>query len=293
MTNKSSGFGSVLKKLEQGSKGGGPNVTKYLDDGESIVVRVLDASNTAFPYRAHSDHTTKIPPHTCHQEKGEKEDLYDKAAKVLIDEAVSHLDPKIKNFDDQSEEAKENYKRVRKESNRFEAKNRVKFGFINLKDGQPVIIDLAEKFAKQLILGFEKHEDKIDRNAFEITKTGVEANTTYGLERVLLDELSEEQKKHWDASEGKTFDKSLIDNTHFYRDEEQQLKDLVTMGFDVSRINLEAPEGVTAAPQEDVQQEVTQEAETVSVEESDVAAEEAMRAVEEFQMENDAESEPA
>lgn len=211
-------------KENNNSDNGNRVQNKYLKDGESLIVRIPNIETCVFFYEAHSDFEEKIRPHACHKINN-KEDLYDKAAKVLIKEAAPHW----KKGD------KEKYKEIRQYSNRFESQMRYKFGFYDLENGEPIIIDVSKKFGDTIVKQLEKHTNKINKFAFEISREGAETNTNYTL-MPYIDDLTDEQNNYFETCGEKDFDTSLYNKTLYFKNETQQLNDLEKMGFDVSRI---------------------------------------------------------
>lgn len=223
----------------------------FLQDNESILVRVPDLTSSVFPYQSHSyyvNENEKILPSVCHKVKGE-EDLYDKAFKVLIKE-VSPL----------YKENIEEWKIQRNIAKRFEPKNRFQFGFYKLEDGSPVIIDVAEKYAESIISSMKQLGANLYNFPITITRTGTEQNSSYSI-MPYLNPLDEEQQKHFNETASQSFNADLFVQTLYFKNEEQQLRDLVKMGFDVTKLGYNPPKETISAPaQETPAQDVSSEA---------------------------------
>lgn len=162
------------------------------------------------------------------------DDLYDKAVKVLYDEADAM---KAAGADEKEIEAK------RDEAYALKAKERYLVGFIGLDDGAPapMIIDLTKKQAKTIIAAIKKNANKAEKFAFTIGKEGSGQGTTVALDIIVDDEdMSAQAKKNFDLAveKGIEFDEELFEKVLSVASEDQQIEDLTKFGFDVSRIGI-------------------------------------------------------
>lgn len=228
MTKK---FGIDAVETAANQQGKGKNAKVYLKDGDSLIVRIPNLQTCASHYMAHSDFKCKIRPFACDKEKEDgSEDVFDKASKYLLDLAA-------KRYKDRKEGDEPDPDWVF--GKRLSPNMRIQFGFYNLADGQPIIIDLAKKYGDNILAQIKKAGDKIDKYAYEITRRGAESNADYSIQPY-LDDLTQVQTEHFEASTA-PFDTNLYQSSLFFKDEENQLKDLAKMGFDVRLIGYEPP----------------------------------------------------
>lgn len=143
-----------------------------------------------------------------------KNDYYDQAAEILYKDAKGQPD----------EQAKE----TRRIAGLLKAKPRYLMGFFNLDNGQPIIIDLSKKQAQGVLAPINKYEKKLDKLAFELSKTGSGQSTTVTL-NVLIDpdeDLNDEQRKHFDETAGKPFPEEIYGNCLYTKQPAEQLEDI-------------------------------------------------------------------
>jgi hypothetical protein len=214
-------------KQNQGE--GNKSIKRYLKDGETMLVRFPNVQTGIYTYKSHSDFEAEIRPHACYKMKGE-EDLYDKAAEVLIKEAAT--------FWRQGD--KDKYKEIRSYSNRFEDKPRVILGSYDLETGEEILFDLAGKHAKPIVEVLKENRDDLHETPFKLKRSGTNQDTNYTLMAVKLNKLTEQQQEHFNNAK-EEFDTALYEKSLFYKNEQSQLRDLEKMGFDVSRLNGEQP----------------------------------------------------
>ena len=78
--------------------------------------------------------------------------------------------------------------------------------------------------------------------AFELTKEGQGTSTTVSLTPVMFpdEDLDDNQRANLEKAP-KEFDKTRFDGILYEMDDEEMIEKLVEVGFDVSKIGLEAP----------------------------------------------------
>ena len=167
------------------------------------------------------------------------DDLYDKAVKVLYDEADAMTKA---GADEKAIEAK------RDEAYSLKAKERYLVGFIGLDDGEPtpMIIDLTKKQAKTIIAAIKKNAGKAEKFAFTVGKEGSGQATTVSLDIIVDDEdMTAQAKKNFDKAiaSGTKFDDELFEKVLSVASEDQQIEDLTKFGFDVARIGIGVEDG--------------------------------------------------
>jgi hypothetical protein len=159
------------------------------------------------------------------------DNLYQKAVDLLYADAK------------QSEDAGDSAKaeEIRDQAYQLKPKPRYLFGFINLADGQPIIVDTSKAQAKVLIAAIEKYAKKIGKVAFELSKDGQGTSTTVSLSPVLDmdDDLSDVERTNFEKASDTQVPDDLYENVLYVKDADEQQQDLVAFGFDVSRLGLD------------------------------------------------------
>jgi len=243
------------KKDQNKNQGeGNKSAKRYLKDGETMLVRFPNVQTGIYTYKSHSDFETEIRPHACYKMKGE-EDLYDKAAEVLIKEAATYW----------RQGDKDKYKEIRSYSNRFEEKPRVLLGGYDLETGEEILFDLAGKHAKPIIEVIKENKDELHETPFKIKRSGGNQDTNYTAMVVKLSKLTEQQQEHFNNAK-EAFNTELYEKSLFYKNEQSQLRDIEKMGFDVARLNGEVPVPVVETKTETTA-EVVEEPAAIAVEE--------------------------
>ena len=205
---------------------------KPFKSGTSYKVRVLTQEDFVMYYAASVYkvfNTTPVAPGS----------LYQKAADALYDEARGLGD---------GPEADE----IRDQAYQLKPKPRYLFGFVNLEDGKPLIIDVAKNEAQVLIAAIEKYAKNIDKRAFELAKDGSGQSTTVSLSPVLdMDEdLTDAERKNFEAAAKLTISDELFESVLYVKTEEEQAADLVAFGFDPARIGYSGAGEQSADPTE-------------------------------------------
>lgn len=151
--------------------------------------------------------------------------LYEKASKLLHDKAKRDNDEEVKTL-----------------ANAIRPRERYMFAFYNLENGQPVVIDVTKKQAETIIKGIQKFAKKLDNLPFELTKSGSGQATSVSITPVIdLDDLSKDEKKHWEATAGKAIDEEIF-NVLYMKNESEQLADLTVLGIDLNALEQEGKE---------------------------------------------------
>ena len=127
------------------------------------------------------------------------------------------------------------------EASKYRAKQRFALGFYDLNSGEQIIVDLSKNQAQAVHGAIKKYEKRIDKIAFELSKTGSSTSTTVTLSPVLdMDEDLTDKQREAFAKAPKEFDHSAFEHVLYEADEAEQVKLLVQAGFDVSLIGLDA-----------------------------------------------------
>lgn len=154
------------------------------------------------------------------------EDLtpWDKAWKYYADQSE-------KFGDDNSQEA---YK--------YKPKKRFALAMIDLNTGLPIIVDLSDKQFESVNDAFNKHVKRIDKMAFEITKSGKSTETKVVATPVMFPEedLTTEQLKHFKEASNRVTPE-MFEGLLFEQNDEQMVELLDQAGFDVTLVGFEKP----------------------------------------------------
>lgn len=177
-----------------------------LKSGQSVKVRIPSLNEVAEVFMHSVFKTFYSTP--C-----DKVDLYCELASALYDKAKNEKDEK------KAEE-------IRNTAYMLKGKPRYLFGFYNLADGQPIIVDLSKKQAQVIFAATAKFEKKLDTKAFEISKSGSGTATTLTIMPLDEEDLTADETKHFEATKGKAIDDAIYENCLFVKDKAEQLKDL-------------------------------------------------------------------
>lgn len=194
------------------------DVLKPFKSGTSYKVRVLSPEDFVEYYAASVYkvfNTTPVKPGN----------LYQKAADALYAEAKALGD---------GPEADE----LRDQAYQLKPKPRYLFGFANLEDGEPMIVDVSKKQAQTLIAAIDKYAKRLDKLAFELAKTGSSTSTTVTLSPIIdMDEdLTDAERKNFEAAAKLTISDELFESVLYVKTEDEQAADLIAFGFDPARI---------------------------------------------------------
>lgn len=129
-------------------------------------------------------------------------------------------------------------KRLRVEGYKFSGKERYAIGFHDLERGEDIVVDFTRDQAKDVHATIAKYAKKLDKIAFELSKTGASTDTKVTLMPIIdMDEdLTDKERANFDKSIGQPFNEKLFDGLLFEADEKQQIENLVAAGFDISLI---------------------------------------------------------
>lgn len=141
-------------------------------------------------------------------------------------------------FDQAQKASGEEEEKLKAEGRLYKGKQRFLLGFHNLETGEDIVVDLTKAQAQGVYGVIKKYEKKIGKLAFELSKTGESTSTTVTLSPLIdMDEdLTDQERKNFEAAVGKEFNAELFDNVLYEADEAEQVESLKTAGFDVSLI---------------------------------------------------------
>lgn len=115
-------------------------------------------------------------------------------------------------------------------------------GFYDLESGKDIVIDLTRNQAKIVFAAIKKYSKKLDKLAFEISKSGSSTSTTVSFSPIIdMDEdLTDKERAAFDKVAGEAFNDSLFDGVLYEASKAEQVELLTKAGFDVSKIGLTA-----------------------------------------------------
>lgn len=156
------------------------------------------------------------------------------------DKAWKYYSDKSEKFgDDNSQEA---YK--------YKPKKRFALAMIDLDSGEPVIVDLSDAQFVSVNDTFNKYIKRIDKMAFEITKSGKGTDTKVTATPIIEPEedLTKEQFKHFEKVSNRVTPE-MFAGLLYEQNEEQMIELLDQAGFDVTLVGLERPKKKSAEGQ--------------------------------------------
>lgn len=128
------------------------------------------------------------------------------------------------------------------EASKYRASQRFAMGFFDLTSGEPIIVDVSKNQAQAIHGVIKRNEKRLSDMSFELSKQGSGTSTTVSLTPIMYpeDDLTDAQRANLDKAP-ETFDMKLFEGLLFEADEDEQITNLITAGFDISLIGLERP----------------------------------------------------
>lgn len=128
------------------------------------------------------------------------------------------------------------------EAQKYRPKARFAVAFYDLTEGKPIAVDLSVKQFESVKSSIDKYAKRIDKVAFELSKSGVGTNTVVSLSPVLdmEEDLTKEQRKNFENAP-KEIDLTQFFSAPYVADEKEQIELLDKAGFDVTLIGYEKP----------------------------------------------------
>jgi hypothetical protein len=122
----------------------------------------------------------------------------------------------------------------------YRGKPRFLRAFFDLDTGKDIVIDLSPKQEKTIKAVIVKYAKKLDRIAFELSKTGEGTNAVVALSPIIdMDEdLTDKQRENYAKLSAAPFDMESLETCLYVADEAEQVKNLVIAGFDIGRLGL-------------------------------------------------------
>lgn len=131
-------------------------------------------------------------------------------------------------------------KAIRNEAYLLKGKPRYLVAFGNLETGEDSFVDLTPKQAKGVLAAITKYAKKLDKLAFELSKTGSSTDTVVTLSPIIdMDEdLTDVERANFEKCGAQSFNFELFEGFLYEADEAEQTKNLVIAGFDIGRLGL-------------------------------------------------------
>ncbi|MBC1832295.1 hypothetical protein HCA41_06405 [Listeria seeligeri] len=161
---------------------------------------------------------------------------WDLASKYYQDQ-VNELIESGKNKDDAD------VKPLRTKAADYRSKRKYIVPFIDLEAGEVIYIDFTKNQAESVISVIENYAEKgrLETTPFELSKTGQKTETKVSLMPAFKEDLSETASKNFEDLTAKNVTVNFEGLT-FVANEKAQIESLIASGFDVSLIDLAAPE---------------------------------------------------
>ncbi|WP_232696137.1 hypothetical protein [Brevibacillus daliensis] len=225
--------------------------------GTTLKVRVKSVTDTAeyYGYGVYNKVNTFVPKQPAERNaKG-----FITANPTVWDRAADHYYGLAKAAKDRGDETEE--KKAKDAAYLYKGKPRYLIGLGSLESGKDIVVDLTAKQGKTVIAAMQKYEKKIDKVAFELSKSGSSTDTVVSLTPILdMDEdLTDAERANFDKTGENPFDFALFDDCLYLADEEEQTKNLVVAGFDIGLIGLTIGAAAQTADTDDKPIEITDE----------------------------------
>jgi hypothetical protein len=215
--------------LQEEQKTDRKEILKYLKSGDSIKVAVLGLDFGE--YLQHGDYYLSsnfgVYSMPCLKHSGQ-EDLFDKAIPLMYDDSEKL---KAQGKEDEAEA-------MRRIANGLRAKKRMMFGFVDLSTGNQIVVDLSRTQGEAIANSILDYEEDLENIPFVLSKKGTGTSTTVTLQPIInLDKgLNDTERNNFEQAKGTKFNHELFEKVFFTKSREQQIQDLMKIGFDVTRI---------------------------------------------------------
>lgn len=235
-----SGFkkGAAALGALNAEQGGGNDleITKF-KSGTTLKVRVKGTEDVMqyFGYGVFGKVHTFIPKNPAERnDKGfvtANPTPWDKASQYLYNEAKKA---------EEAGKSEADVKKIKDQAYLYKGDERYLMGFGSLENGEDIIVDLSKKQAKAVYATIVKYEKKLDKLAFELSKTGQKTDTVVALSPIIdMDEdLTDVERANFQKCGEVPFNHAKFDGILFEADEKTQIENLVAAGFDIALIGL-------------------------------------------------------
>lgn len=228
--------GSEAVAAATAEKDGKGSALVSFPSGTTIKVRVKSVEDSAeyYAYSVFKKVNTFVPKEPAvRNAKG-----YITANPTVWDRAADHFYGLAKQAKEAGDEAAA--KEHSDQAYLFKGKPRYVMGFGSLETGEDIVVDLSAKQAKTVNAAIQKYAKKLDKVAFELSKSGSSTDTAVTLTPILdMDEdLTDAERANFVKCGEKPFDFALFEDCLYVADETEQIKNLVVAGFDIGLLGL-------------------------------------------------------
>lgn len=220
----------VLDLLYADNAGGTTNEFTSFKSGSKFYVKVLGDRDIKpfYSYGIFNVVNSFVP------DKQPKRDKYGNP----IDD-LTPWDLAYKYYKDKSQDWTDEYSQ---EASKYRAKLRFAMGFYDLTSGEQIVIDVSKNQAQAIHGVIKKFAGRLDKMAFELTKTGKSTSTTVSLTPVMFpnEDLTDEQRANLDKAP-EEFDHAKFEGINYEASYDEQVENLIKAGFDINLIGLKPP----------------------------------------------------
>lgn len=219
----------ALDALQASDESAANNEFTYLRSGDEITVKVPGLNIiSAFVYGSFSK---KIYSFVAENES-------EKSQRGFPVKNLTPFDKAWKHFKDQSDDWQDE---MSQEAGHYRCQRKFTIGFYDLDKGVPIMIEFTRNQAKVIVDTIKKYEKRLDQFAFELRKQGTGTNTTVSLSLIpVIEDLTDKQQKNF-AELPNDFEASNFEGLYYVMADDEQIKTLDRVGFDVSLVGLELP----------------------------------------------------
>jgi hypothetical protein len=232
---KGAGAVEVLETAEKAANTESMKFTK-LKSGSTLKVRVKGTTDLASYYN-YGSYDRGVYSFTPENPSVRNAKGFVESNPTPWDLAAQHYQDLAKKASDKAEEDN-----LKAEARIYRGELRFMMGFFDLETGEDIVIDFSKNQMTVIRTAILKYAKKIDKIAFEISKSGSGTSTTVSLSPVLdMDEdLTDKERAAFAKAEGQPFNDAIFDGVLYEMDEAEQIESLTKAGFDISLIGLSA-----------------------------------------------------
>lgn len=237
--------------MEEPKTSGDKPKKRFLKSGESIVVRIPSTKDFK-EYKSHGGLFLS-----------EKFQIYNCACLAHVngfdpyDKAVKELYTDLDGLKETKGEKSDEFKVLNKLVYDLRAKKKILLGFFDLETGDEIVLELTHNQGKTIAAQIQEYGESVYEIPFKISKQGTKTETTVTLMPIMNKvTLNGTQAKNFGATAGQIFNQELFSKVLYTKTDEQMIKDLNTIGFDVTRIGYEVPEMDELKTDEEVKEAV-------------------------------------
>lgn len=245
MTNYTNGTDALNALTETG--GGDNSFTKF-NVGSSYRVRALGLSDL-FTYIGYGNQKKGVS--TFAAKNPSKRDAKGYAVDKLTPWDLAEKHYRLQQFAELDAGNADKAKEFGTLANLYKGSPRFVLGFANIETGDLIAVDLSKAQAQAIHAVIKKYEKKIDKLAFDLTKTNPGSrpqDTKVELAPIIdfEDDLTDKEKAAFRSFDGKEFDKARFDGILYEMEDAEQYESLTQAGFDVKLIGYSKEDAVVA-----------------------------------------------